>query len=156
MLGDGVTDDTVAINAAMNAGGRCGQGCPGSTVTPAVVYFPSSTYIISSSIVDQYYTQIIGNPNDLPVLKATAGFTGFGFIDGDKYYSANLNWGSTNVFWSQVRNFVFGYSNVSISSNLCGIHWPTAQSTSLQNLVFQMSSAAGTQHVGIFSESGMC
>lgn len=153
-LGDGVTDDTAAINAAMNAGGRCGQGCPSSTVTPAVVYFPSGTYILSSSIVDQYYTQMIGNPNSPPVLKATASFTGFGFIDGDKYYTENLNWGSTNVFFRQVRNFVFDYSNVPISSSLCGIHWPTAQSTSLQNLVFQMSSAAGTQHVGVFSESG--
>jgi glucan 1,3-beta-glucosidase len=155
-LGDGANDDTAAINAAMNAGGRCGQGCPGSTVTPAIVYFPSGTYILSSSIIDQYYTQIIGNPNNPPILKATTGFTGFGFIDGDTYYSKNPNWGTTNVFWRQVRNFVFDYSNVPISSSLCGIHWPTAQSTSLQNLVFQMSPAAGTQHVGIFSESGTC
>lgn len=35
-----------------------------------------------------------------------------------------------------------------------GIHWPTAQATSLQNCVFQMSDAAGTQHQGIFIESG--
>lgn len=140
----------------MNAGGRCGQGCPGSTVTPAIVYFPSGTYILSSSIVDQYYTQIIGNPNSPPVLKATSGFQGFGFIDGDKYYSRDPNWGTTNVFWRQVRHFVFDYSNLPISSSVCGIHWPTSQSTSLQNLVFQMSSTAGTQHVGIFSESGMC
>ena len=26
-VGDGVTDDTAAINAAITAGGRCGQGC---------------------------------------------------------------------------------------------------------------------------------
>ncbi|KAF4635475.1 hypothetical protein G7Y89_g2624 [Cudoniella acicularis] len=154
--GDGVTDDTAAINAAMNAGGRCGQGCSSSTVTPAVIYFPSGTYILSSSIIDQYYTQVIGNPNNPPVLKATAGFSGFGLIDGDKYYTANLNWDSTNVFWRQVRNFVFDLTSVPIGSSICGIHWPTAQATSLQNLVFQMSSAAGTQHVGIFSESGMC
>jgi glucan 1,3-beta-glucosidase len=145
----------VAINAAMNDGGRCGQGCPSSTITPAVVYFPSGTYILSSSIIDQYYTQIIGNPNNPPVLKATAGFTGFGLIDGDKYYTANLNWGSTNVFWRQVRNFVFDLTSVPITSSLSGIHWPTAQATSLQNLVFQMSPAAGTQHVGVFCESGM-
>lgn len=151
-LGDGVTDDTAAINAAMNAGGRCGQGCPSSTVTPAVVYFPSGTYILSSSIVDQYYTQIIGNPNSPPVLKATTAFSGFGFIDGDVYYSPSLNWGSTNVFFRQVRNFVFDYSNVPVGSSLCGIHWPTAQSTSLQNIIFQMT--AGSQHVGVFSESG--
>lgn len=154
MIGDGVTDDTAAINAAMNAGGRCGQGCASSTVTPAVLYFPSGTYMLSSSIVDQYYTNIIGNPNNPPVLKATAGFTGFGLIDGDKYYSETPNWGSTNVFFRQVRNFVFDLTAVPPSSSLAGIHWPTAQSTSLQNIVFQMSAVAGTQHVGVFCESG--
>jgi glucan 1,3-beta-glucosidase len=153
--GDGVTDDTAAINAAVSAGGRCGQGCASSTTTPAVVYFPAGTYLISSSIVDQYYTQLIGNPNDVPVLKATAGFSGFGLIDGDRYYTANLNWGSTNVFYRQVRNFVFDMTSVPVGSSLAGIHWPTAQATSLQNIIFQMSPAAGTQHVGIFCESGM-
>ncbi|KAH8650653.1 glycoside hydrolase family 55 protein [Tricladium varicosporioides] len=152
--GDGVTDDTAAINAAMNAGGRCGQGCPSSTVTPAIIYFPSGTYLLSSSIVDQYYTQIIGNPNNLPVLKAMPGFSGFGLIDGNKYYTENLNWGSTNVFWRQVRNLVFDLTSLPTSSSTCGIHWPTSQATSLQNLVFQMSSAPGTQHIGIFCESG--
>ncbi|PMD62903.1 glycoside hydrolase family 55 protein [Hyaloscypha bicolor E] len=130
--GDGATDDTAAINAAINAGGRCGQGCPGPTVTPAVVYVPSGTYILFSSIVEQYYAQIISNPND----------------------SLDPNWGTTNVFWRQVRNFVFDYSNLPINSSVCGIHWPTSQSTSLLNLVFQMSSSSGTQHVGIFSETG--
>jgi glucan 1,3-beta-glucosidase len=36
----GVTDDTAAINAAISSGGRCGQGCDSTTVTPAVIYFP--------------------------------------------------------------------------------------------------------------------
>ncbi|KAK5128061.1 hypothetical protein LTR85_005178 [Meristemomyces frigidus] len=39
--GDGVTDDTTAINNAISSGGRCGPGtCASTTVTPAVVYFP--------------------------------------------------------------------------------------------------------------------
>src|SRR5271155_2917657 len=98
LLGNGVTDDTAAINAAINSTGRCGEGCSSTTTTPAVVYFPAGTYLISSSIIDQYYTQLIGNPNDLPVLKATANFQGFGLIDGDVYYTENLNWASVNVF----------------------------------------------------------
>jgi glucan 1,3-beta-glucosidase len=153
--GNGVTDDTAAINAAINGGGRCGEGCASSTTTPAVVYFPAGTYLISSSLIDQYYTQLIGNPNDVPTLKATAGFSGFGLIDGDKYYTANLNWGSTNVFYRQVRNFIFDLTSIPATSQATGIHWPTAQATSLQNIVFQMSAASGTQHVGLFCESGM-
>ena len=153
-IGDGVTDDTAAINSAISAGGRCGRGCSSSTTTPAVVYFPAGTYLISSSIVDYYYTQLIGNPNSPPVLKATSSFSGFGLIDGDPYYTSNLNWGSTNVFYRQVRNFVFDLTSIPATSQATGIHWPTAQATSLQNVVFEMSSAAGTQHTGLFCESG--
>jgi glucan 1,3-beta-glucosidase len=32
--------------------------------------------MINGSIVDYYYTQLIGNPNCLPVIKAFATFTG--------------------------------------------------------------------------------
>ena len=47
-------------------------------------------------------------------------------------------------------------TNIPATSAATGIHWPTAQATSLQNVVFEMSSAPGTQHVGLFCESGMC
>ncbi|OBT38942.1 hypothetical protein VE00_10491 [Pseudogymnoascus sp. WSF 3629] len=152
--GDGVTDDTAAINAAISDGARCGKGCGSSTTTPAVVYFPAGTYLISSSIIDLYYTQLIGNPNDVPVLKATSGFSGFGLIDGDPYFTQDLNWGSTTVFYREVRNFILDMRSIPASAAATGIHWPTAQATSLRNIVFQMSAATGTQHVGLFCESG--
>ncbi|PQE32591.1 glycoside hydrolase family 55 protein [Rutstroemia sp. NJR-2017a WRK4] len=152
--GDGVTDDTAAINKAISSGGRCEPGvCQSTTTTPAVVYFPAGTYLISSSIIDYYLTQIIGNPNDLPVLKATSNFTGFGLIDGDPYGANGLGWNPTNVFYRQVRNLVFDLRGISPNSAATGIHWPSAQATSLQNCVFEMSAAAGTQHQGLFIES---
>lgn len=39
-VGDGVADDTDAINRAISDGNRCGANCAGSTVKGAVVYFP--------------------------------------------------------------------------------------------------------------------
>lgn len=41
--GDGVTDDTAAINAAISSGNRCGFNgtCVATTTTPATVYFPA-------------------------------------------------------------------------------------------------------------------
>lgn len=41
-IGDGVTDDTAAIQAAISSGGRCGfdAPCDGLTIAPATVYFP--------------------------------------------------------------------------------------------------------------------
>lgn len=156
MYSDGVTDDTYAIQTAISSGNRCGPGvCQSSTITPAVVYFPAGTYLVNSSIIDYYYTQIIGNPNSLPVLKPTANFAGFGVIDGSQYQPGGvLGFGPTNTFYRQVRNFVIDLTNIPPSSAALGIHWPTAQATSLQNIQFLMSDAPGTQHSGVFLESG--
>jgi hypothetical protein len=60
-LGDGVTDDTAAINLAISDGGRCGVSCGSSTIYPAFVYFPTGTYLVSSPIIQYYNTQIFGN-----------------------------------------------------------------------------------------------
>ena len=58
-VGDGVTDDTAAIQRAVTEGNRCGpSACESTTTTPAIVYFPEGTYLISSSIIDYYYTQV--------------------------------------------------------------------------------------------------
>jgi glucan 1,3-beta-glucosidase len=156
LIGDGVTDDTAAINAAISAGGRFGPSSrETSTTTPAIVYFPAGTYLISSPIIDYYFTQLIGNPNSIPVIKATPGFSGLGLIDGDQYQSdGNQGWGSTNVFFRQIRNFKLDLTSIPASSAATGIHWPTGQATSIQNVEIAMSSASGTQHQGIFIENG--
>ena len=59
--GDGITDDTAAINKAMADQNRCGKDCGSSTTRPAIVYFPAGTYLVSSSIISYYNTQMIGN-----------------------------------------------------------------------------------------------
>lgn len=99
-------------------------------------------------------TQLIGNPNAMPTLKAAARFSGLALVDADPYDSANADYLSTNVFYRQVRNFIFDMTSISASTAANGIHWPTGQATSLQNLVFKMSQATGTQHTGVFIENG--
>ena len=54
------------------------------TLTFLQVYFPAGTYIVSAPIIDYYYTQIIGNPNCMPIIKATSSFTARWVIDGDE------------------------------------------------------------------------
>ncbi|KAI1325739.1 glycoside hydrolase family 55 protein [Xylariaceae sp. FL0255] len=153
--GDGSTDDTAAITAALNAGGnRCLQGCDSTTKTPAVVYFPAGTYVISSSLIPPYFTQLIGDPTSPPTLKATANFQGFGLVDGNHYYTADLDWVSTNVFYRQMRNFVIDTTAIAPATAATGIHWPTSQATSLINIVFNMPTASNVVHVGLFIESG--
>ncbi|KAK3384571.1 pectate lyase superfamily protein-domain-containing protein [Lasiosphaeria ovina] len=152
--GDGVTDDTAAINAAISAGNPCAQGCASTTTTPGLVYFPAGTYLISKSITPAYFTQLIGDASSPPTLKATANFAGFGLIDGNVYYTSSLNWKAVNVFFRQVRNFVIDTTNIAPGTAATGMHWPTAQATSLQNIVFNMPTASNVVHVGLFMEEG--
>lgn len=159
-LGDGFSDDTLAINSAISSGNRCSPAdCESSTISPAVVYFPAGTYLVSSSIIVFYETQLIGNPNCLPILKTSSDFNSpsgiMGIIDGDPYDSSGLlGFLSTNTFYRQVRNFIIDMRSFSASRLIRGIHWPAGQATSLQNIVFRMSDAPGTQHEGIFMEEG--
>lgn len=83
--GDGVTDDTAAINAAISAGSRCALGCDSSTVSPAVVYFPRGTYVVSAPIIALYYTVILGDARSPPTIVAASNFAGMAVIDAGKY-----------------------------------------------------------------------
>lgn len=58
------------------------------------------------------------------------------------------------MFWRQVRNLVIDLTSAPSALEVAGIHWPTAQATSLQNVVFKLSTATDTKHEGVFIESG--
>ncbi|KAK7413340.1 hypothetical protein QQX98_007783 [Neonectria punicea] len=157
-VGDGVTDDTAAINAAISAGSRCAPGvCKGSTISPATVYFPSGTYLISSSIIDFYYTQLIGDPNNMPIIKASGSFSkeSFSLIDANPYlFNGALAWNSTNTFYRQIRNLVIDTTALPPDYRVVGIHWPCSQASAISNCIFKMSSLPGNRHTGLFIEEG--
>ncbi|KAL1866046.1 hypothetical protein Daus18300_006947 [Diaporthe australafricana] len=157
--GDGIADDTAAINAAISAGDRCGFGgdCDGATTSPATVYFPAGTYKVSSSIHQTYYTHLVGDPTSMPIIKGSADFVAIGgtstVIESNQYTSSgHLSYGATNVFFRQVRNLVI--DTTSVPGQTRAIHWPSSQATSIQNVVFQLSEAPGNLHTGIFMEEG--
>jgi len=135
-------------------GNPCNRGCASTTTTPAVVYFPAGTYLISRSILPAYFTQLIGDAANPPTLKASANFEGFGLIDGNPYYTEVLNWKSVNVFFRQVRNFIIDTTAIPPAKAATGMHWPTSQATSLQNIVFRMPQTPDVVHVGLFIEEG--
>lgn len=157
-MGDGVTDDTYAINNASADGGRCGLGCDSQTTTPAIVFFPPGTYMVSSPLIQYYYTQFVGDANNLPTIKAMPTFYGIGLFDSDPYLAYGFNWYTNqNNFWRQIRNFVLDITDVDPTRPVHCIHWQVAQATSLQNIVFNM--VVGTlgdksQQQGIFMDNG--
>jgi hypothetical protein len=159
--GDGVTDDTDAINLAMSEGGRCGgtPPCDSSTITPAVIFFPGGKkYLVSKPITMYYYTQMVGDATNLPTLLASSDFDGMAVIDADPYeYVDNtaVNWFTNqNNFFRQVRNFVIDISQWGGGLSGAGIHWQVAQATSLQNIVFEQSDNPATTQQGIFMDNG--
>ncbi|KAM0211010.1 hypothetical protein ACHAQD_010475 [Fusarium lateritium] len=145
-FGDGVADDTDAINKAISSDGRCGGGkCTGSTIYPATVYFPPGIYKVSSSIIQYYNTEMIGNV-----------YTG----ETSEWY---LN---QNNFLRSVRNFIIDVRPTPSDAQVCGIHWQVAQGTSLENIHFymkkfkddpkttQQASSIIFIHMGIYMENG--
>ncbi|KAK3682221.1 pectate lyase superfamily protein-domain-containing protein [Podospora appendiculata] len=154
--GDGSTDDTDAINKAISDGNRCGHGCPSDTNTPALVYFPPGTYLVSKPLVQLYYTQFVGDALNPPTLKAAAAFEGMAVIDSDPYDNTGTNfWVNQNNFFRQVRNFVIDLTAMPLEKG-AGIHWQVAQATSLQNIVFNLRTDGGAanKQLGIFMDNG--
>lgn len=154
--GDGSTDDTNAINQAISSGDRCGYGCDSSTTTPALVYFPPGTYVVSKPIIQYYYTQMVGDALNPPVLKAASSFSGMAVIDSDPYTDSGDNWYTNqNNFFRAIRNFVIDLTAMPQSSG-AGIHWQVAQATSLQNIRFEMVKGGGdaNKQIGVFMDNG--
>ena len=153
--GDGTTDDTEAINKAVADGTRCGEKCDSTTTSPAIVYFPPGTYLVSKPIIQYYYTQFIGDVKQLPTLKAAAAFEGMGVIDADPYIPGGngANWYTNqNNFYRQVRNMIIDIKDTKVAA---GIHWQVSQATSIQNVVFNMAEGeAGKDQKGIFQDNG--
>ncbi|KAJ7349193.1 exo-beta-1,3-glucanase [Mycena albidolilacea] len=137
--GDGVADDSAAIK-----------------ITPAIVYFPRGTYVVSKAIIAYYYTQLIGDPKDRPILRATSNFTDLAVIDADPYIpGGNTQWyQNQNNFFRSVRNFIIDVRLVPATASGTCLHWQVAQATSLMNIAFYMSDAPNTAHQGIWMENG--
>ncbi|KAJ7470268.1 glycoside hydrolase family 55 protein [Mycena latifolia] len=157
--GDGVHDDTQAINTAISWGNRCGGGaCNSSTITPAVVYFPTGTYLVSNSIIAFYYTQLIGDPKNPPTLLANSTFRDIAVIDADPYIPGGngAQWyQNQNNFFRSVRNMKIDVRRVPPTlSQGTGIHWQIAQASSLFNIEIYMSDDPNTAHQGIWMENG--
>ena len=152
-----MTDDSDAINLAISDGNRCGPFvCQSSTDSPAVVYIPSGTYLISKPIIFYYETQLIGNPRALPVLKASSSLQALALIDASPYSNQNgqPGWTSTNLFVRQIRNLIIDGTAVPPTSGFQGIHWPASQATTIQNVQIRMTQASNSVHAGIFVENG--
>ncbi|KAF7295340.1 hypothetical protein MIND_01073400 [Mycena indigotica] len=149
--GDGVTDDTNAINAAISSGHRCTS----NSSTHAPISRVSRTYLVSKAIIAYYYTVLIGDAKNPPTLLAAASFTDIAVIDANPYLAGGQQWYvNQNNFFRSIRNFIIDTRLIPPENSGTGIHWQVAQATSLVNIHFYMSDAPNSAHQGIFMENG--
>ena len=107
------------------------MGCDSSTTTPAIVYFPPGTYLVSKPIVQLYYTQFVGDAINLPTIKAAPSFVGIAVFDSDPYLPGGVSqYTNQNNFLRQIRNFVVDLTAQPISTGT-GVHWQVAQVSGL-------------------------
>ncbi|EEH47201.2 uncharacterized protein PADG_03299 [Paracoccidioides brasiliensis Pb18] len=162
-VGNGVNDDTEAIKRAIADTGTCGEKCNGATTKNSIVYFPSGTYLVSSTIETHFGSQVIGNANDRPVIKAASSFIGLGVLSTNHYVENGGNGTDGNAkewyvntanFYRQIRNFRIDITATNQGAYIAALHYQVAQATSLSNIDFIVSSNPGTTQQAIFSENG--
>jgi hypothetical protein len=111
--GNGVTDDTAAIQKAIDDGNRCGENCYGSSTKNAIVYFPPGIYLVSSSIEVLFGTQLVGDPLNKPTIHASSTFVGLGVLSTDYYVPNGGNGADGNALeWyiNTVGTYDWAYS----------------------------------------------
>lgn len=133
--GDGVTDDTAAIQKAIT----------GRSTTAGVIYFPAGTYLVSSNIKSSANTVFMGDPTNRPVIKASASFSGSVLLTGSVAASSGLA-----DFFHEIKNLIFDTTAVAPTKSLSIIVWSLSQATQIQNVLFNMP-IGSTGHVGILS-----
>ncbi|KAH8803084.1 putative exo-beta-1,3-glucanase [Xylogone sp. PMI_703] len=149
--GNGVADDTNALQNAINLGNSNAdrsQNRLGTTGQPAVVYLPSGTYMISRPLQLYVDTVFMGNPINPPVIKATSNFAGSTML-----FSKDPNHDSTINFYIAVKNLVLDSTNLSPSTQINLMDWSVSQATQLTNVVFNMPTFS-TGHKGIVMPEG--
>jgi len=151
--GDGVTDDTAAIQAAIDA-----QRGDTNAKSFAVVYFPCTAvnvYVVSDTLVMWMGTEFRGCSTSAPTLRLppnAAGFTkasalrpmiattaGYDEPTSEKDWWSN-SLASNCIFYNMISNLVLDAAVG--NAGAVGLYWCVAQQTSLRNLTFLMGDGA--------------
>ena len=149
-FGDGIHDDTNAIQNALNDDGQGGNRYKnGVTIRPAEVFVPSGTYLISKSVDMRLNTILIGDPYNPPVFKASASFSGDALIHG---YD-NAAGDPTTNFFIALKNIVIDTTSIGKDVTVIALGWGVSQACQLTNVKINMPSNSGG-HTGIDMSAG--
>jgi glucan 1,3-beta-glucosidase len=144
--GDGLTDDSLAIQNAIDAGTNFANRSTnslGTTGQPAVLYFPSGTYLVKKPLQLYVYTVVMGDPINMPTIKAASSF------EGDTVIRAkDPNQVSVENFHIGIKNIILDSQSLNRARTLTLLDWSISQGTQLTNVAFNMPFDA-TGHTGL-------
>ncbi len=120
-VGDGIADDTAAIQKAINA--LLAGPDPNSAGTryqnevntrPALVYVPGGTYKITGKLDLRLNTILVGDSLNRPVFKASSNFNGDTVVDGVDYVSVQGHGNSPGTvnFFGAIKNIVIDTTSI--------------------------------------------
>ncbi|KAH9907978.1 glycoside hydrolase family 55 protein [Xylariomycetidae sp. FL2044] len=149
--GDGASDDTDALQNAINAGNSyAGRNTDslGTTGQPAVVYLPKGVYVLNAPL--QFFVGMIlmGDPTDPPTIKAASNFSGDYMI-----YAKDPSKDATTTFYVGMKNVIIDSQDYDKDTNLTLVDWSVSQACQLTNVRFNMPYDS-TGHVGIDMPEG--
>jgi polygalacturonase len=137
-VGNGVADDTAALQAAFDA--SCGVGGP-----TRVVFIPNGTYRLTNTLVAKFGVGpwVYGESRDGVVLRLDDGVTNSSVTSVLRGHPSDTTETSADYFMRNFRNFTV---NVGNNPGIDGIRWYGNNSSILQNV-----RVIGTGNVGINS-----
>ena len=151
-VGNGQFDDTQSLQTAINDDGKGGNRYQNEVSTrPAQVFLPGGTYKLTEQLDLRLNTILVGDPNDMPILKAAPGFKGTTVVNG--YDHASHASGGTTNFFIAMKNIVIDTTEVDRNSNIVALQWGVAQGCQLSNIEIRMPTNPGG-HVGIALDQG--
>ncbi|KAA0154150.1 hypothetical protein FNF29_02770 [Cafeteria roenbergensis] len=139
--GDGRTDDTAALLAALTTGRT-----PKFTLsTPALVYLPAGNYLVRETLPLYMMTHLVGNYKCRPTITLMANSGASYAISGTSDPSGE----HTDNFYKSIQHL-----NIAIepegNAGVFAIHWAVAQATSIRDVSINATGAKG----GLFCENG--
>lgn len=114
---------------------------------PRVVYIPSGTYELSSTLNMRTDTILFGDATNPPVIKAAAGFSDNYLVNGQDPSTGDAGELSFAV---GLKNLVLDTTAVDGSSSISALYWGVAQACQLQNVKITLApSVNGKGHTGV-------
>lgn len=94
-------------------------------------------------------TMLVGDPLNMPTLKADSGLGTNPIIQG---FDQSRSLQSTTNFYIGIRNIELDTTAISVDTGAIALNWPVSQACQLTNVVFNMPNYS--QHIGVTMNGG--